>query len=195
MANLTKPLRLLFIAFAGVGTFYVSAQLTKGQRGAQDEADGSVVQATPRASATPFAVLAASKPIVSERDTALKLGDRTRTIPNTKGDAFASLSWLRPPPPPPPPPPPAPTPPPPPPPEPPKPTAPPLPFTFVGMLERGAAKPQAFLAKGDALMVVSAQDTLDNNTYRVDSLNANEVVMTYLPLNIQQTLSVTGGSK
>ena len=75
------------------------------------------------------------------------------------------------------------------------PVTPPLPFTFVGMLERGAAKPQAFLAKGEALMVVSAQDTLDNNTYRVDSLNANEVVMTYLPLNIQQTLSVTGGSK
>ena len=65
----------------------------------------------------------------------------------------------------------------------------------MGMLERGAAKPQAFLAKGDTLIVVSAQDMLDNNTYRVDSLNANEVVMTYLPLNIQQTLNVAGATK
>lgn len=195
MANLSKPLRLLFIACAGVGTFYVSAQLTKEQRDAQDGPDDSIAQVAPRANPTPFSVPAASKHTVSERDSALKLGDRTRTIPSSKGDPFASLSWLRPPPPPPPPPPPAPTPPPPPPPEPPKPVAPPLPFTFVGMLERGAAKPQAFLAKGDALIVVSAQDTLDNNTYRIDSLNANEVVMTYLPLNIQQTLSVTGGSK
>jgi hypothetical protein len=70
-----------------------------------------------------------------------------------------------------------------------------MPFSFVGMLERGAAKPAAFLAKGDALLVVSAGDVLDNNTYRVDILNANEIVMTYLPMNIQQTLRVPGGTR
>ncbi len=70
-----------------------------------------------------------------------------------------------------------------------------MPFTFVGMLERGATKPSAFLAKGEALLVVSAGDTLDNNTYRVDTLTPNEIVMTYLPMNIQQTLRVPGGSK
>ena len=53
----------------------------------------------------------------------------------------------------------------------------------------------AFLAKGEALLVVSAGDTLDNNTYRVDILNPNEIVMTYLPMNIQQTLRVPGGTK
>jgi hypothetical protein len=63
------------------------------------------------------------------------------------------------------------------------------------MLERGATQPAAFLAKGDALLVVSAGDLLDNNTYRVDSLNANEIVMTYMPLNIQQTLIVAGSTK
>jgi hypothetical protein len=63
------------------------------------------------------------------------------------------------------------------------------------MLERGAAKPAAFLAKGEALLVVSAGDLLDNSTYRVDILNANEIVMTYLPMNIQQTLRVPGGAK
>jgi hypothetical protein len=73
--------------------------------------------------------------------------------------------------------------------------APPMPFTFVGMLESGTAKPSAFLAKGEALLVVSAGDVLDNNTYRVDRLSASEIVMTYLPLNIQQTLSVPGATK
>lgn len=55
--------------------------------------------------------------------------------------------------------------------------------------------PEAFLAKGDALLVVSVGDMLDNNTYRVDTLNANEVVMTYLPMNTKQTLNVSGGTK
>jgi Tfp pilus assembly protein PilP len=70
-----------------------------------------------------------------------------------------------------------------------------MPFTFVGMLENGTAKPSAFLAKGEALLVVSAGDVLDNNTYRIDRLSANEIVMTYLPLNIQQTLSVPGATR
>jgi Tfp pilus assembly protein PilP len=82
-----------------------------------------------------------------------------------------------------------------PPPKPAEPVTPPLPFTFVGMLERGTTKPEAFLAKGDALLVVSVGDLLDNNTYRVDTVTANEVVMTYLPMNIQQTLVVPGGTK
>jgi hypothetical protein len=128
---------------------------------------------------------AASAP---QNDALLSVANRSRSIPGTLGSLFANMSWL-PPPPPPPPPPPAP------PPKPAAPVAPPLPFTFVGMLERGAAKPQAFLAKGDALLVVAAGDLLDNNTYRVDSLNESQVVMTYLPMNIQQTLSVPGGTK
>lgn len=70
-----------------------------------------------------------------------------------------------------------------------------MPFTFVGMLERGAAKPAAFLAKGEALLVVSTGDLLDNGTYRVDTLNANEIVVTHMPTNIQQTLSVSGRAK
>lgn len=194
MANLLpKPLRLLFIACAGIGTFYVSAQWARGQRDGQDDTVALALPTTSTATrALPGAMLPAPAP---ERPTAIQSGDRTRTIPGSRGDPFVMLSWLRPPPPPPPPPPPAPAPEPPPPPPPPKPVAPPLPFTFVGMLERGATRPQAFLAKGDTLMVVSAEDMLDNNTYRVDSLTANEVVMTYLPLNIQQVLNVAGAGK
>jgi hypothetical protein len=55
--------------------------------------------------------------------------------------------------------------------------------------------PQAFLAKGDALLIVAAGDTIDNGTYRVDTLNPTQVVLTYLPLNMQQTIRVTEATK
>lgn len=118
---------------------------------------------------------------------------RLRSIPSTRGDAFAVLHWQAPAPVVAPapaparviaPPPPVPT-----------PSAPPVPFVFVGMLEKGTARPQAFLAKGEALLVVAAGDVLDNQTYRIESLSPQEVVMTYLPLNLRQTLRVTGGGQ
>jgi hypothetical protein len=113
---------------------------------------------------------------------------------NKANDPFAPLSWLPPPPPPPPPPkvvalPPAPPPPPPPPPQ-----APPVPFGFVGMLEGAAApggKPQAFLSKGDALLVVKAGDVIDNNNYRIEALTAREVVLIYLPLQQRQVIAIS----
>jgi hypothetical protein len=76
---------------------------------------------------------------------------------------------------------------------PPAPTAPPLPYAFVGKLEAKNSKPRAFLSKGDALVIVSPGDILDNNTYRVDSLDQTGVVLTYLPLNQRQVIPITGG--
>lgn len=189
MAMLTKPVRLLLIAGAGVSTFYVSAQLTRSQRDSGDGIVEVVARAAPVAAASSTPAGPTVMPPAPERDATLSVTDRARTIPRSKGDPFANLSWLPPPPPPPAPPPPAA------PPKPAEPVTPPLPFVFVGMLERGSAKPEAFLAKGDALLVVSAGDMLDNNTYRVDSLNANEVVITYLPMNVQQSLNVSGRTK
>jgi len=122
------------------------------------------------------------------RDINLALPQRSRVAPDSKGEAFAKLSWLPPPPPPrvaPPSPPPAPV----------MPVTPPLPFTFVGLIERGSAKPQAFLSKGDVLLVVAAGDLLDNNTYRVDTLSSQQIVITYLPLNTPQTLNILGTTK
>jgi hypothetical protein len=76
-------------------------------------------------------------------------------------DPFVAVSFVPPPPPAPPvvaaplpPPPPA--------------KAPPLPFVFVGLLEKGGGpKPAAFLARGDALLVVSAGDVVDHD-YRIE---------------------------
>jgi hypothetical protein len=62
------------------------------------------------------------------------------------------------------------------------------------MLERGSDAPAAFLAKGEVLLVVAAGDVIDNNNYRVDSVASTGIVMTYLPLNTQQTVAVSGGS-
>jgi len=94
---------------------------------------------------------------------------------------------------PPPPPPPAPVVALPPPPPPPPPTAPPLPYSFVGMLE-DKSRPQAFLARGEVLNIVKVGDVIDNS-YRVEALSASQVVLTYLPLNQTQTLSVSQGQK
>ena len=70
-----------------------------------------------------------------------------------------------------------------------------MPFSFVGMVEQGAGKPQAFLAKGDSLLIVASGDVIENSTYRVDTLSPTSVVLTYLPLGKQQTLSVSGANQ
>lgn len=106
--------------------------------------------------------------------------EREHVAAEPAGNLFAARSWLPPPPPPvpvkaaPPPP----------------PQAPPLPFGFVGMLE-DRAKPTAFLSKGDALLIVSAGDTLEG-TYRVDAVSPQEIALTYLPLNQQQHIRISG---
>jgi hypothetical protein len=92
-------------------------------------------------------------------------------------DAFEAKSWYVPPPPPKalPPPPPAP---------------PPLPFTYMGrMVEEG--KTTVFLTKQDRSHAAKVGDTIDG-TYRVDNIDASGVTLTYLPLNMQQTLAIGG---
>lgn len=107
---------------------------------------------------------------------------RTSLDQTAANNLFAANSWL-----PPPPPPPKELPPPPPPP----PTAPPMPFNFVGLLQ-DQAKPTAFLAKDDQLLLVTTGDTVEG-TYRIDSVSAKEIVLTYLPLNQRQSILISGG--
>ena len=115
------------------------------------------------------------------------LPTREKIDQSASKDPFAARGWL----PPPPPPAPAPV-------VPvvaeaaPAPVAPPVPFKFVGLIEEKAAKPAAFIAKGDALFVVHVGDVVEN-TYRVESFNSAQVVVTYLPLQQRQTIEVTGG--
>jgi hypothetical protein len=69
----------------------------------------------------------------------------------------------------------------------PPPSAPPVPYTFIGRLSE-AESTTVFLAAGDRNLVVKPGDVIDNN-YRVDAVTDNAVSLTYLPLNVKQTLS------
>lgn len=114
-----------------------------------------------------------------------RLGRRDGVESDPKvGSAFAAVSWYVPPPPPPPPPPRKPAPPPP-------PSAPPLPFSFLGRyVEDGVLV--ILLVRGDRIYTVSEGEVIDN-TYRVERLTRGGLELTYLPLDIRQTLS-TGES-
>lgn len=96
--------------------------------------------------------------------------------------AFRAMSWYVPPPPPPPRPPPKPLPPP--------PTAPPMPFSFMGRYEEEGTR-IILLVKGERIYTVSEGEVIDN-TYRVERLTGGQLELTYLPLNIKQTISAGG---
>jgi hypothetical protein len=71
---------------------------------------------------------------------------------------------------------------------PPAPTAPPLPFAFMGSYRTDGAATY-FLTAGDRVYDVKVGDTLDN-TYSVDGVKSGQLLLTYMPLKIQQSLAV-----
>jgi hypothetical protein len=72
---------------------------------------------------------------------------------------------------------------------PPPPSAPPLPFVFMGSYAAQDGKPTFFLTAGDRVYDVKVGDTLDN-TYSVDGVKSGQLLLTYMPLKIQQSLVV-----
>jgi hypothetical protein len=98
------------------------------------------------------------------------------------GSMFQKHSWYVAPPPPPPPPPvqvvntP-----------PPAPTAPPMPFGVMGSYARPGDAKVYFLTRGDRVFDVRVGDTIDD-TYKVDSESGGQLLLTYKPLNIQQSI-------
>jgi len=94
-------------------------------------------------------------------------------------DAFNTTSWYVPPPPPkyvaPPPPPVI------------VPTAPPLPFTYLGRYGDASAR-VVILCRGDRVYTVAVGEVIDN-MYRVEQAAGGKVDLTYLPLNIRQSLA------
>lgn len=95
---------------------------------------------------------------------------------------FAVTSWYVPPPPPPAQPPPPP----------PKPTAPPLPFGYLGRYQESQSQ-IIMLVKGDRIYTVSAGDVIEN-TYRFEGMVDGRVELTYMPLNIRQSIDTGGAS-
>ena len=98
-----------------------------------------------------------------------------------EGDAFSAHSWQPPPPPPPrakliaP--------------EPELADPPPPPFTFLGAFEATGGKRVLYIVEGDKVHAVSEGETV-NELYQVEAVGADEMVFTYLPLKLKQTLSL-----
>lgn len=88
---------------------------------------------------------------------------------------FAARSWYVPPPPP------KPLPPVP-------PTPPPMPFTYIGKLEE-QGRTMVFLSSQGVNYSVKQGDRIEG-TYRVEEISPQAVILTYLPLNIRQTLPI-----
>ena len=103
--------------------------------------------------------------------------------PQGLSSLFTARTWVLPAPPPPPAPPPSLEPPPP-------PSAPPLPFRLLGRLD-DATTVKAFLQKGELVYTVGVGEVIDG-TWRVDSIQAGQVGLWYLPLSIPQTLTAGG---
>ena len=153
----------------------LAAALLAGARGSREEAPATVVE--PAAKARHQAV---DKPGFADAGDAIRLDKLNRPV--TDADAvnlFTAKSWYVPPPPPPPP---KPAPPPP-------PSAPPLPFSYLGKLQESPGHLVVFLVKGDRVYTVSAGDVIDG-IYHVDEVAGDRLALTYLPLNIKQSLSI-----
>jgi hypothetical protein len=72
---------------------------------------------------------------------------------------------------------------------PPAPTAPPLPFAFIGSFRTDGGGAIYYLTAGDRVYDVKVGDTLDN-TYSVDGVKSGQLLLTYMPLKIQQSIAV-----
>ncbi len=70
----------------------------------------------------------------------------------------------------------------------PAPTAPPLPFTYLGSYEE-AGKPVYFLISGGRVFAVNPGDVVEHD-YRIDGVSDSAIELTYLPLDIRQTLEI-----
>lgn len=68
--------------------------------------------------------------------------------------------------------------------------APTLPFEFIGKMD-DAQRLRVFLLRGEKIYTVTVGEVIDG-TYRVERIADSEMVLTYLPLNVSQTLSVGG---
>lgn len=90
-------------------------------------------------------------------------------------DVFTSKTWYVPPPPS------KPEPPPP-------PSAPPLPFVYLGKMVQ-EENPIVFMSKQDRNYAVKEGDVIDA-TYRVDSIKGSLMELTYIPLDMKQTMHI-----
>ena len=172
-------------ALASVAAVGGLLEILAGQPATSNAADGvNARSATPSnlAAPGPSVERQASDSSLTPAAAKLLLALAKRTTDAQLGsDLFAPQSWFVAPPPPPPPPPAAPA----------VPTAPPLPYTFVGSFTDGDQATVYFLTRNDRVYDVKPGDTLDQ-IYSVDAVENGQLLFTYKPLNIRQSLPVGG---
>jgi hypothetical protein len=71
---------------------------------------------------------------------------------------------------------------------PPRPVAPPIPYTYFGMSIQDG-RTVVFVTRQDRTFVLAAGEVVENN-YRVEEIRATEVVLTYIPLNERQVMTI-----
>jgi hypothetical protein len=165
-----------------------ASQTIEPTRGANKPASGAAARDTAAPGATAPGAPSAARaihPAPSGKKSSLikaRLSASDRIVKDSAAaDLFAAHSWyVAPPPPPPAPvvyqPPPA-------------PTAPALPFAFMGSFRTDSGSAIYYLTAGDKVYDVKVGDTLDN-TYSVDGVKSGQLLLTYMPLKIQQSLAV-----
>ncbi len=94
-------------------------------------------------------------------------------LPEDAKDLFAGKSWYVAPPPA----------------KPAPPSAPPIPYVYMGKLAEQGEKVVILLTKQNRSYAVREGDVLDD-AYRVDEIRAPVMSLTYLPLNIKQTIQI-----
>lgn len=155
-----------------MGTGEESAQAKKGRAVMRETA-----MAAPRAAET---IKRESLAEIAEFERLLNQKQRPDNAEEI-GNAFDTISWYAPPPPPPAPPPSLPQPP-------AEPVAPPLPFTYLGHFKnQDLPAPVIILGRADRVYTVSEGEVIDD-TYRIGPVTAGILELTYLPLNIKQSL-------
>ena len=171
---LTTRVKVLGLVAVAVGVYI----LVSGPDSSQNVVESSSPHGDrPAAPAGPAGAHAAARP--ASRDSGNLLARLAHRVTESKAveSLFGTQSWYVAPPPPPP----APVV------APPPPTAPPLPFTVMGSYAHPGDATVYFLTRGDRVFDVHIGDTIDN-TYSVDGVANGALLLTYKPLNVQQTL-------
>jgi hypothetical protein len=171
-----RRLGLLLALAASLAALVVGDQRAAGEAGGGAQAQAVVMPAR----AVPPRPAGEAAGSLADQFLKARQGRLAESAPETGPvDLFAARTWYVPPPPP------APAKPVPPPP----PSAPPLPFAFMGQYLEPSGRQVIFLVRGDRLYTTSPGEVIDN-TYRVEGIQSGQLGLTYLPLNIKQTLSV-----
>ena len=177
-ANLTLRAKVLIGVALACSAYVVLTPQTSGTVEPAREPNGEAANVT----RTPHLIKPASEARKARAmNASLHLADRI--VKDTAANAlFSAQSWYVAPPAPPPAAPAAYQPP-------PAPTAPALPFVFMGSYKSEGGGSTYFLTAGDRVYDVKVGDTLDN-TYSVDGVKSGQLLLTYMPLKIQQSIAV-----